>query len=185
MTPVDLLEEMKTYVENEVKSLILPTRVDRRSGKTPERPAEVHMMALPDKEAEMEQIPYVLLQFLTSKDKQEPGEMPESSCKIRIVAATYSEDKAEGSLHLLNLLTRIRTAFLRDGSIADRYLLKIGKEQPLEMIVYPDNTAPYYLGEMMTEWTLPTVSTECPIWGPYLDQRTPTVESEVEQNGRV
>lgn len=181
MTPLDLLDAMKAYVERQTKDLILPTRVDRRSGETPERPAEVHEMALPNKNAETERIPYVLLQFLTSKDQQEPGELPESSCKIRIVAATYSEDKAEGSRGLLNLLTRIRTAFLRDGSIADRYLLKISKEQPLEMIIYPDNTAPYYLGEMMTEWTLPTVNVECGLPGPYFDQRTPTVESEVEE----
>ena len=53
-------------------------------------------MALPNKNAETERIPYVLLQFLTSKDEQEPGEYPESSCKIRIVAATYSEDKRKG-----------------------------------------------------------------------------------------
>ena len=181
MTPLDLLDEMKVYVEREIKDLILPTRVDRRKGETPERPAEVHTMALPNKNAETERSPYVLLQFLTSKDEQEPGEYPESSCKIRIVAATYSEDKAEGSRCLLNLLTRIRLAFLRDGSIADRYLLKTEKSQPLEMIVYPDNTAPYYLGEMLTEWTLPTVNTECGLAGPYLENRTPTVESEVEQ----
>ncbi|MBD5117620.1 MAG: hypothetical protein HDT37_00605 [Clostridiales bacterium] len=165
MTPLDLLDEMKIYIEQQTKDLILPTRMDRRSGETPERPAEVHTMALPNKKAETERIPYVLLQFLTSKDQQEPGEMPESSCKIRIVAATYSEDKAEGSRCLLNLLTRIRLAFLRDGSIADRYLLKIRKEQPLEMIIYPDSPAPYYLGEMMTEWTLPPVNIECPFSG--------------------
>ena len=177
MTPLELLDALKAYIEREIKDLILPTRVDRRKGETPERPAEVHTMALPTKKAEVERIPYVLLQFLTGKDEQEPGEYPESSCKVRIVAATYSEDKAEGSLCLLNLLTRIRTAFLRDGSIQDRYLLKM----PLEMIIYPDNTAPYYLGEIMSEWTLPTINTECGLAGPYLENRTPTVESEVEQ----
>ena len=113
-------------------------------------------MAIPTKKAEVERIPYVLLQFLTSKDEQEPGEYPESSCKIRIVAATYSEDKAEGSLCLLNLLTRIRIAFLRDGVIAERFMLK----PPIEMIVYPDSTPPYYLGEMMTEWRMPIVESE-------------------------
>lgn len=180
MTPLELLDALKAYIENETRDLLLPVRVDRKSGKNNERPAEIHTMALPNKNAETERIPYVLLQFLTSKDEQEPGEYPESSCKIRIVAATYSEDKAEGSLCLLNLLTRIRMAFLRDGSIADRYLLKISKEQPLEIIVYPDNTAPYYLGEMMTEWTLPTVNLEPPFAAGY-NGNIPTVESEVEQ----
>ena len=103
MTPLELLDALKAYIENETRDLLLPVRVDRKSGKNNERPAEVHKMAIPTKKAEVERIPYVLLQFLTSKDEQEPGEYPESSCKIRIVAATYSEDKAEGSLCLLNL----------------------------------------------------------------------------------
>lgn len=181
MTPIDLLESLKAYVKEETKNLILPTRVDRHSGSRPERPAEVHIMALPDKKSETERIPYVLLQFLKSEDIQEPGEEVKSSCKIRIVAATYSEDKAEGNLHLLNLLTCIRIALLQDGIIADRYLLKIGKEQPLEMIVYPDSTSPYYLGEMMTEWSLPPIRSRCQIPGPYLESRTPTIESEAEK----
>ena len=175
MTPLDLLDALKDYIENEIKGLVLPTRVDRKSGKTPERPAEVHELALPDKKSETERIPYVLLKFLTGKDDQEPGEPLESECKIRIVAAVYSENKAEGEKHLLNLLTRIRLAFLRDGSVADRYLLK----PPLEMIVYQDNTAPYFLGEMVMGWTLPPVYLEPPFAAGY-NGNTPTVESEVE-----
>ena len=57
---------------------------------------------------------------------------------------------------VLNLLTRIRVALLRDGIIGERFMLK----PPLEMIVYPDSTAPYYLGEMMTEWTMPIIESE-------------------------
>lgn len=175
MTPLDLLDALKAYVENEIKDLVLPTRVDRNSGETPERPAEVHELALPDKKAETERIPYVLLKFLTGMDDQKPGEPLESDCKIRIVAAVYSENKAEGEKHLLNLLTRIRLAFLRDGSIADRYFLK----PPLEMIVYQDNKPPYFLGEMVMGWTLPPVYLEPPFAAGY-NGNTPTVESEVE-----
>lgn len=177
MTPLDLLDQMKTFIEHETKSLLLPVWTDRHSGKKNERPAEVHKMQLPNKKAEFERIPYVLIQFLTGKDDQKPGEETESSCKIRIVCATYSEDMSEGSLCLLNLMERIRFAFLRDCMIADRYLLKM----PLEWIIYPDNTAPYYLGEMITEWTLPTVHMEEYLPGPYMDKRQPIVESEVEQ----
>lgn len=45
---------------------------------------------------------------------------------------------------------------LRDGVIAERFMLK----PPIEMIVYPDSTPPYYLGEMMTEWRMPIVESE-------------------------
>lgn len=156
MTPLELLDALKAFIEENTKDILLPVRVDRKSGEAKERPAEVYKMRLPTKDAETKRIPYVLLQYIKSTDTQTAGEMPESSCMVRIVAATYSEDGAEGALCVLNLLTRIRIAFLRDGVIAEHFMLK----PPIEMIVYPDSTPPYYLGEMMTEWRMPIVESE-------------------------
>ena len=45
---------------------------------------------------------------------------------------------------------------LKDGVVGGQFVLK----SPLEMIVYPDSTAPYYLGEMMTTWTMPIIESE-------------------------
>lgn len=149
MTPLDLLDVLEEFVRRETKDMLLPVRVDRRSGEPKERPAEIYKMRLPTKKAQTERVPYLLLQYIKSTDTQEPGQEPESVCTVRIVAATYSEDESEGATCVLNLLTRIRVALLKDGVIGERYMLK----PPLEMIVYPDGTtAPYYLGEMMTEW---------------------------------
>lgn len=156
MTPLELLDALKAFIEENTKGILLPVRVDRKSGEAKERPAEVYKMRLPTKDAETKRIPYVLLQYIKSTDTQTAGEPPESSCMVRIVAATYSEDGEEGALCVLNLLTRIRIAFLRDGVIAERFMLK----PPIEMIVYPDSTPPYYLGEMMTEWRMPIVESE-------------------------
>ena len=156
MTPLELLDALKAFIEENTKDILLPVRVDRKSGEAKERPAEVYKMRLPTKDAETKRIPYVLLQYIKSTDAQTVGEPPESSCMVRIVAATYSEDGEEGALCVLNLLTRIRIAFLRDGVIAERFMLK----PPIEMIVYPDSTPPYYLGEMMTEWRMPIVESE-------------------------
>lgn len=156
MTPLELLDALKAFIEENIKDILLPVRVDRKSGEAKERPAEVYKMRLPTKDAETKRIPYVLLQYIKSTDTQTAGEMPESSCMVRIVVATYSEDGEEGALCVLNLLTRIRIAFLRDGVIAERFMLKL----PIEMIVYPDSTPPYYLGEMMTEWKMPIVESE-------------------------
>ena len=154
MTPLELLDALKAFIEENTKDILLPVRVDRKSGEAKERPAEVYKMRLPTKDAETKRIPYVLLQYIKSTDTQTAGEMPESSCMVRIVAATYSEDGEEGALCVL--LTRIRIAFLRDGVIAEHFMLK----PPIEMIVYPDSTPPYYLGEMMTEWRMPIVESE-------------------------
>lgn len=156
MAPLELLDALKAFIEENTKDILLPVRVDRKSGEAKERPAEVYKMRLPTKDAETKRIPYVLLQYIKSTDTQTAGEPPESSCMVRIVAATYSEDGEEGALCVLNLLTRIRIAFLRDGVIAERFMLK----PPIEMIVYPDSTPPYYLGEMMTEWRMPIVESE-------------------------
>lgn len=156
MTPLELLDALKAFIEENTKDILLPVRVDRKSGEAKERPAEVYKMRLPTKDAETKRIPYVLLQYIKSTDTQTAGEPPESSCMVRIVAATYSEDGEEGALCVLNLLTRIRIAFLRDSVIAERFMLK----PPIEMIVYPDSTPPYYLGEMMTEWRMPIVESE-------------------------
>ena len=156
MTPLELLDASKAFIEENTKDILLPVRVDRKSGEAKERPAEVYKMRLPTKDAETKRIPYVLLQYIKSTDTQTAGEPPESSCMVRIVAATYSEDGEEGAMCVLNLLTRIRIAFLRDGVIAERFMLK----PPIEMIVYPDSTPPYYLGEMMTEWRMPIVESE-------------------------
>lgn len=156
MTPLELLDALKAFIEENTKDILLPVRVDRKSGEAKERPAEVYKMRLPTKDAETKRIPYVLLQYIKRTDTQTAGEPPESSCMVRIVAATYSEDGEEGAMCVLNLLTRIRIAFLRDGVIAERFMLK----PPIEMIVYPDSTPPYYLGEMMTEWRMPIVESE-------------------------
>lgn len=156
MTPLDLLDVLEDFVRRETKDMLLPVRVDRRSGKQKERAAEVFKMRLPNKKAQTERVPYLLLQYIKSTDTQEPGKQPECECMVRIVAATYSEDESEGATCVLNLLNRIRIALLKDGVIGERYMLK----PPVEMIVYPDSTAPYYLGEMMTIWDIPVVESE-------------------------
>jgi hypothetical protein len=156
MTPLELLDALKAFIEQNTKDILLPVRVDRNSGEQKERPAEVHKMRLPDKNAQTQRIPYILLQFLKSTDSQEPSNHPESTCMVRIVAATYAEDGEEGALGVLNLLTRIRIALLKDGVVAGRFMLT----PPIELIIYPDSTPPYYLGEMMTNWKMPIIESE-------------------------
>lgn len=156
MTAVILLDELKKFIEENTKDIILSVRTKPNSEEPNERPAEVHKMRLPDKDAETKRIPYILLQFLTGKDDQEEGQSPESECRVRIVVATYSEDGGEGAMDVLNLLTRIRIALLKIGVIGGQFLIK----KPLEYIVYPDDTAPYFMGEMLTIWEIPEIERE-------------------------
>lgn len=73
MTPLELLDALKAFIEENTKDILLPVRVDRKSGEAKERPAEVYKMRLPTKDAETKRIPYVLLQYIKSTDTQTAG----------------------------------------------------------------------------------------------------------------
>lgn len=176
MTPVILLKRLKEFIEDQTKDLILSVKVKGGGDGPKERAPQVHVMRLPDKDAETALIPYILLQFIKGTDIQEAGERPESECNVRIVVATYSEDGGEGATDVLNVITRIRTALLKAGVVGEQFLIK----KPVEYIVYPDSTAPYYLGEMMTLWEIPAIERETPSDGLGLFGRFPTLKSEVE-----
>ena len=78
MTPLQLLDALEAFVKQETKDILLPVRVDRKSGENKERAAEVYKMRLPNKTAQTERVPYLLLQYIKSTDTQEPGQEPES-----------------------------------------------------------------------------------------------------------
>jgi hypothetical protein len=155
MTPVTLLDRLKEFIEEQTRDLLLSVR-GKAEEEPQERPANVYRMRLPNKEGETKLIPYILLQFISGQDSQEQQQDPESDCIVRIVVATYSEDGETGAINVLNVITRIRIALLKAGVIGDQFLLK----QPVEYIVYPDSTYPYFLGEMITRWELPTIERE-------------------------
>jgi hypothetical protein len=113
-------------------------------------------MRLPDKDAETNRVPYIILQYITGKDTQEPGEREDSLSSVRIVIATYSDNDSEGAMDVLNLITRMRNALLKAGVIGDQFLLR----RPLEYLVYPDDTQPYFFGELMSVWEMPSVIRE-------------------------
>lgn len=174
MTPNELLIELKKFIEANTKDLILQVRpvnnkvIPKPSGesdKTEEQPqtraAEVHLMRLPNKDAETNRIPYILVQFLIGNDEQKEGEEPDSECKVRIVVATYSEDRSVGSMDCLNVISRLRIAFHKTGVIGGKFFFR----KPLEYITYTDDTEKYYLGEMITKWGIPTIQREVNLYG--------------------
>lgn len=152
MTTTDLLERFKLFAEDALKDLILPVKTPPTQ-EAKYRTPEVFLMNLPDEAAQKEKAPYVVLQFLNGDDSQEEGKEEESVCNIRVVVCAYSDDLGEGPMHVLNMLTRLRIALLEKRVIADRYAMRL----PLEYLVYPDNPAPFFFGEMMTVWEVPTI----------------------------
>ena len=155
MTPVVLLDRLKEFIKEQTRDLLLSVRVNSEE-ETQERPAHVYKMRLPNKEGETKLIPYILLQFISGHDSQEENQDPESGCMVRIVIAIYSEDGETGAMNVLNVIDRIRIALLKAGVIGEQFLL----QKPIEYIVYPDSTYPFFLGEMITRWELPLIERE-------------------------
>jgi len=160
VTAIDLLDSLKDFIENCTQDMLLSVRQKPSETEIILKPPEVHKMRLPKKDDKTKRVPYILLQFLTGKDMQPPGVDPSSECNIRIVVATYSENESEGSMDLLNVLSRVRLSLLKAGVVGGCFEIK----KPLEFMAYPDETAPYYLGEMITLWDMPAVEREATLW---------------------
>ena len=150
MTPVILLEALKEKAEKELGGLSLQVKNKQR------RAPNVYLMQLPTKEEEIEQVPYIVLQFVTGADQHPKNESAYSECRIRIIVCTYADDAGVGAIDVLNILTKLRISLLRSGTLADQFLLL----KPLEYIVYPNDTGFYHMGEMMTIWEIPPVERE-------------------------
>ena len=63
---------------------------------------------------------------------------------------------------LVNLMERLRISLLRKVVIGGQFQLDL--EAGLETLIYPDDTAPYYAGEMISTWKLPSVEREVRPW---------------------
>ena len=156
MTPIFLLDELQKFIEEKTKDIKLPVRVRTGSNEDKERSALVFQMGLPEPDDVQQKVPYILLKFLTGVDDKAAGEPDESSCKVRIIFTVYSENGQEGPLQVLNLILRVRSELEKVGIIDKRFVL----QKPLEYIVYQDTQPPYYMGEMVTNWSLPTIKRE-------------------------
>ena len=153
MTRVMLLRALKDFTLDATRDLLLPVRVQSAEEEPQERPAEVHLMRLPDSSAAKKKAPYIIHQVITGKDEQKPGKRQTSSAEVRSIFCVYDPDEEEGGLLLLNLMERVRIALLKQGVLDSRYQLDL--EAGLETVSYPDDTAPYYAGEMASRWRLP------------------------------
>ena len=145
MDRVMLLEELKAVTEDAVKDLIMPVKIQSENEEQQYRAAEVYLMRLPDGSAAKKKAPYIIHQAM-----------------VRSIFAVYNDDEQEGGLMLLNLMERLRIRLLREVVIGRRFQLDL--EAGLETFIYPDDTAPYYAGEMTTTWRVPGVEREVRQW---------------------
>lgn len=156
MTPVILLDDLQKFIEDNTADILLEVKVRTGPATEKTRAAKVYKMGLPLKDDTTQQVPYILLKVLTGLDDKQDGEPAESSCRVRIIIVTYSQDGEQGPLALLNLILRIRERLEKQTIVGGRFVL----QKPFEWIVYQDTEPPYYMGEIMTNWSIPTIERE-------------------------
>lgn len=158
MTRVQLLEQLKAETISATKDLVMPTAPEKGGEPVEQRAAAVHLMRLPDGRKAQKKAPYIIHQLITGSDKQKPTEKAKSTAVVRSIFCVYSEDDEEGGLMLLNLMERCRIHLLRKGVIGEQFVLNL--DAGIECMAYPDDTAPFFAGEMVSNWNLPAVERE-------------------------
>lgn len=159
---VDLLERLKEVTQDAIKDLILPVRIQREGEDQSYRSADVYLMRLPDSKSATKKAPYIIHQLITGRDMQEEGRRVTSTVQVRSIFCVYSDDEQEGGLMLLGLMERLRIKLLKQVVIGERYQLDL--TQAAEVLIYPDDTAPYFAGEMVTTWKIPSIEREVRQW---------------------
>lgn len=164
MTSVILLEALKVETEELIKELVMPVKPQKGDTEQQYRMADVYKMRLPDSTAATKKAPYVLHQLVTTFTEQPEGMSPQSYATVRSIFCVYCHDEQEGALMLLNLMERVRIGLMKKCIVGGQFALDMKRH--LEQLVYSDDTAPYYAGEMVTVWRLPTVqrTEEIELW---------------------
>ena len=152
MTTNMLLASLKEVTQDAVKDLILPVALQEDDTEQQYRAPEVHLMRLPDSSSAKKKCPYIIHQVVKTSISQKPGDgVPLMRTVVRSIFAVYCRDEEEGALHLLNLMQRTQDELLRQVVIGKQFALDI-QNSDLDGMIYPEDTAPYYIGEMSTTW---------------------------------
>ena len=163
LTKVDLLEALKKRTLEDTAEMLLPVRPQKNDDGVTERNAGVYIGGMREMAQSTKKAPYILHRMVNSASKQEPGERLQTKAIVRSIFCVYCDDEEEGELLLMSLMERLRISLLRNPLIGDDQF-ECSTEEGLEDLVYPDNTHPYYLGEMLTVWDMPEIKREVRYW---------------------
>lgn len=158
MTKAVLLDLLADFTKQSTKDLIMPTKMQKGDTEQKFRAADIHKMRLPDSASATKKAPYIIHQVVTGKDIQRPQNRPSAGTLIRSIFCVYNDNEEEGGLMLLNLMERVRIELLKSVYLGNQFELDL--EAGLETLIYTDDTAPYYAGEMISTWKLPAVERE-------------------------
>ena len=172
MTRVKLIHELKLFCENAIKGVELPLVVQKGDTEEQTRAPNVFMMRLPDSQSAQKIAPYIIVQLVNSKHQREAGGYPNPSytATVRFIFCVYSQNEEAGAIMLLNMMDRVQEKLLKQIQIGDCFTLD--EHQGLESVVYPDDTAPYYAGEMIGTFHIRPIQREVDLFGKERFDRT-------------
>lgn len=162
MNRVTLLEHLKAATVEATKDLVMPASLQKGDKEQIFRSPDIHLMNLPDSKKAEKKAPYVIHRLITGDDTQAKGQPPDSSAIVRSICCVYNDDEQEGGLMLLNLMERMRIYLLKLFTLpGGQYYLD--SESGIKFLIYQEETAPYYAGEMISTWKTPVVQKEVPL----------------------
>ena len=163
LSKTSLLEAFKERTIEATSEMLLPTQLQKGDIEAKEQPASVYIGRIPNMKQNMKKAPYILHQMVNSASKQKQGEQLQSKAIVRSIFCVYCDDEQEGTLMLINLMERLRISLLKNPLIG-KNAFECDLHEGLEDLVYPDDTYPYYLGEMISVWELPPIKREVRYW---------------------
>lgn len=159
-TKFGLLCALKDFCLDATKNFRLPTAVQKNAVEEVYRSPEVYIMRLVDSNSAKQYAPYIIIQFVNGIDRQPTGQPKESSATVRFVFCVYDANEETGAINLINVMDSVSTQLQKKVIIGNSYKLDV--ESGIESLVYFENTAPYFAGELIATFILPPVEREVP-----------------------
>lgn len=159
MTVPKLIADLSEFCESKTAHFSLPVPVQKNDTEELFIPPNVFKQRLPSINDYEKHSPFILVQYLKGGQSQKEGQRPQATAEIRITVCIYNRDnEEEGSLALLNVVSAIRQGLLTQVVIGEQFKLDV--EAGMEDEIYPDNTAPYFIGDIYCKFLLPPIERE-------------------------
>ena len=158
MDKVPFLKAQAAVTSEVTKDMILPASFQKEDMDQQFLAPEGSTQGLPDSRQAKKKAPYIIHQIVTGTDTQGNERKTTNHTVVRSIFCVYCADEQEGGLMLLALMERLRIALLKQVVIGNQFALNT--QAGLETMCYPDDTAPYFSGEMVSTWRLPGIQRE-------------------------
>lgn len=149
MTSIDLVDKLKEFITPVVAEMELKTNV---SGilKAPQVITGYLQEKKPLQKQDPPDFPYVIIRYLEDDDT-----MDVDTAKVKIYAGTYSEDTQDGWRDALNVITKVKTALLKQ-----RFFGPFKIEYPVKTELPEEQPYPEWVAFLTLNITIPHITEE-------------------------